>query len=234
MSEVNLTPWMPEGWSGTADWIFYSPAHKAFVLGDLKTTKGESMKFKANGGMSDEHWWQLSTYYYACVNMGLKMVKGVAVMYLPMNAVMGEDVKPMIIEAEPVPKDVLNAQMVYVKEQVDAYGAVFHEEGGDYMNEYLAPTMPRTQKLFWASGKKYPQWDVTLVPHWLSMFCPYDDALCDCNQQGNTKIGHWYWYEGDGLEDNPDELIWVPRKGFEEEVPLVKPDDKEVKRRAKS
>lgn len=35
MQEVKLDRWLPEGWSGTADWIFWHPEHEAFVLGNV-------------------------------------------------------------------------------------------------------------------------------------------------------------------------------------------------------
>lgn len=216
MSEVNLTPWMPEGWSGTADWVFWSPQHDAWVLGDLKTTKGESMKFKTSQGMSEEHQWQLSAYYYALLNMGLKMVKGFGILYLPMNSVMGEDVEPMIIEAEPIDKDVLNHRMTVVKDAVDRY-----MDDGE-----LAPEMERVQKLFWCGAKKPLQWDVTLVPHWLTMFCPFDDSVCACDKQGNTKIGHWLAYL-----DGAEQCDYIPRKGYEDIEPLVAPTEAEIKKR---
>ena len=67
MAEVNLTPWMPTGWSGTADWLFWHPEYEGFVLGDLKTSKGEAIKWKERDGMSEEHLWQLSAYWHALI-----------------------------------------------------------------------------------------------------------------------------------------------------------------------
>lgn len=47
MQEVRLDPWMPEGWSGTADWIFYVPERWAFKLRDMKTIKGDGLAWIA-------------------------------------------------------------------------------------------------------------------------------------------------------------------------------------------
>ena len=37
MQEVKLDRWLPEGWSGTADWVFWNADLGGFVLGDMKT-----------------------------------------------------------------------------------------------------------------------------------------------------------------------------------------------------
>ena len=112
MDEVDLTPWMPEGWSGTADWLFFHPEYEAFVLGDLKTTKGEAIKWKDAKGMSEEHQWQLSAYWHALVEAGFPMLDTFAILYLPMNNVMQEtDPEPVVIEAKPIPAEDVYAQM---------------------------------------------------------------------------------------------------------------------------
>ncbi len=40
MQEVNVEPWMPKGGSGSADWVFYLPEHRVFLLRDPKTPRG--------------------------------------------------------------------------------------------------------------------------------------------------------------------------------------------------
>jgi len=50
MEEVNLTAWMPEGWSGTADYVFYNAEARGFVLGDLKTIKGDGITWIERDG----------------------------------------------------------------------------------------------------------------------------------------------------------------------------------------
>ena len=71
-----------------------------------------------------------------------------------------------------------------------------------------------------------------LVPHWSADYCPFPDELCDCRQQGTTKIGHWRFHETDHHPEWANELIYVSRKGYEEFEPELKPDAKEVKKRA--
>lgn len=245
--EVDLTPWMPEGWSGTADWLFWHPRYEAYVLGDLKTTKGEAIKWKESEGMSEDHWWQLSAYWYACVEAGFPMLDRFGVLYLPMNTSLKDPgIAPTVLEARPVPEDTIRARMDEVKKAVDYYvegveayrWQLTNEDGsvqpGLFLADGLAPPLERVQKLVW-DGKK-GHWNVVLVPHWLTDFCPYENELCDCSEQGTTKIGEWRWYEGDGLEDNPDHLYYESRKGYEDAVHeelLIMPSEREIKRRIK-
>jgi hypothetical protein len=41
MQEVKVDRWLPEGWSGRVDWVFWNADLGGFVLGDLKTIKGD-------------------------------------------------------------------------------------------------------------------------------------------------------------------------------------------------
>lgn len=230
LQEVDVTSWMPSGWSGTADWLFWSPEHEAFVLGDLKTAKGEAIKFKDMRGMSEEHLWQLSAYWWALYEAGFPMLDELSVLYLPMNNVMREDdPEPTWISSKPLAQDTVYAQMDRRKQKCDDYAASVCATDPDglmvvpngYISDELAPIMERVQKLVWAKDK----WDVKLFPHWLSDFCPFDNDLCDCSEQGQTKVGHWIVEEG--------ELVYVPRSGYEEYEPEEMPTKSEVRRRIK-
>jgi hypothetical protein len=65
MQEVKLTQWMPDGWSGTADWVFYNADLRGFVLGDLKTIKGDGIPWIERDGAKLEHRWQWFAYWCA-------------------------------------------------------------------------------------------------------------------------------------------------------------------------
>lgn len=242
MREVDVTPWLPDGWGGTADWLFWAPEYRAFVLGDLKTSKGEAMKWVISEGAKDEHLWQLSAYFYALVKMGLPIVRGFAVMYLPMNDTTDktERVEPQVMECDPLPEDEVHDRMASRWEatqeylsmivEFDKYGHVadlMAEPHERYLNKYLAPPQERVQKVFWAS--KTQTFDVKLVPHWSTDYCPFPNELCDCSEQGTTKIGHYK------MEDGGDHtrMVYVPRKGFENVDPLETPSSLQVKRRWK-
>lgn len=221
VNEVKLSHLLPEGWSGTADWLFWHEAKRAFVLGDLKSIKGEGLKWIAKDGLKEEHLWQLSAYYWALREGRYPMVKGLAVLYLPMNDVPKEDIEPVLIEAEPLPRDlvwgVMEDRWAKTKAYLDQVNSDHPWGEVGYENKYLgagtlAPPMERVQKLFKNKGKL----ELKLVPHWSAQFCPYPDELCDCNTQGVTKIGEWM--DCDGVDH-----IYYPRKGYEDIEPAVAP-----------
>lgn len=237
--EVKLAPWLPEGWSGTADWVFYDDTYRAWVLGDLKTIKGEGMKWVLKEGAKEEHLWQMSAYWHALYDRGLPMVKGFGVLYWPMNDTTERDelIEPRVMECEPLPRDLVygvmadrwEATKVYLRAVRNEEQRWSHETGEHpdnyptddlYLNDRLAPEMSRVQKLY-LDGKKN-QWDVKLVPHWSAAYCPYPVELCGCSEQGTTKIGH---YTLDGK--------YVPRKGFEDELPMLEPSEMDYRRQRK-
>jgi hypothetical protein len=241
MQEVDLQPWLPTGWGGRADWLFYNPEYQAFALGDLKTKKGEGMRYTIDGGVSPEYLWQLSAYWYACRNMGLPLVEGFAVLYLPKNDTPDkyEHIEPMLFECKLIPEDQILPEMERRRVRVNEYQQYMNDDlmtvdqrksvssiGEEYryslaeiyLNDVLEPEMPREQKYWWQ--KKTQTFDVKLVPHWTSRYCPYPDEICACNRQGTTKIGE---YRLDGL--------YKPRKGYEDIEPLVRPTEREFFKR---
>lgn len=216
MQEVKLNQWLPEGWGGTADWIFWHPEYEAFVLGDLKTTAGEALPFIEREGIKEAHHHQLSAYWYACVKAGLPMVKGLAVLYMPKNRAKTINTEPILVEAEPLDKGYMEELMYNRRTDVDEYldslwaGAEhFPELETNYIQSTLAPPIERVQKAVWAGD----HFDMKIVPHWSAQFCPYDDALCNCSSQGETKIGEY--------TAGTDEVFYKPRKGYEDIRPIA-------------
>lgn len=229
MAEVALAPWMPEGWSGTADLIFWHPQYEAWVLVDIKTMKGEGLQWVEKDGMKEEHLWQASAYWHALVAAGFPMLDRFGILYLPMNMVYGESMpNPSVQEGVPIPEDqiipLMESRYAACKEYAD-----LQAEGLSDLTEGLAPEQDRVQKLFWAGKGKPNQWDVKLVPHWSAQFCPYESDLCGCKDQKVEKVGHW-WTEGDGVGEN---INYTPRKGYEDIEVVIQPDAREIKRRVK-
>lgn len=218
-TEVKLDEWMPEGWSGTADYIFYHPGYGAYVLGDLKTVKAESMFFVNRDGAKEEHIWQLSLYFWALVEKGLPMVGSVGVLYIPFfdTRVESKSPEPVLMEVSPLPSEVV---LERAESRSKAVQAVKDGLGrGEKLEDLLAPEQEKVQKLVWDSKKAI--FNVVCVPHWSAAFCDWDAPLCDCRNQGSTKIGHWTL----GGQ-------YVPRKGYEKLDPLVTPTEKEYSVRA--
>lgn len=206
MQEVNLTPWMPKGWGGTADLLIWAPGAGAegrggFVLRDIKTTKGEAIKFRMSEGASEEHIWQISSYYHAAVRMGLPMIRECGIYYLPMNDTREkyDIVEPIEVVFEPLAWDVIRRQMEDRNRATEEYvaslpfapgeGPVFEDNLGLYLTRALAPVQERILKPYYS--KRDAKWELKLSPHWSTMFCPFPDELCDCNTQGFTKVGEW-------------------------------------------
>jgi hypothetical protein len=204
--EVNLNKWLPEGWGGTADWLFWHPVLEAWVLGDLKTIKGEGLFFVNKDGAKKDHIWQLSAYWYALAKSGIPLVKGFGIMYWPMNDTNDTvDVTPLVADCQPLPEDAVYGRMEYVRHAVDTYRTAYAETG-EYLNAALAPMPEREQKYYW--NKLQGVFDVKLVPVWYERFCDFSEELCP--RQGTEKIGH---YTLDGT--------FIPRRGYNVEPTIV-------------
>ena len=220
-TEVKLDEHLPPGWSGTADYVFYHPEYEAYVLGDLKTVKAESMFFVNRDGAKEEHIWQLSMYFHALVDKGLPMVNSVGILYIPFfdTRIESESPRPILHEVAPLPQEVVLERAVSRFKATQA--VVDGLSRGEELEALLAPEQERVQKLFW-DGKQ-SVFNVVLVPHWSAAFCDYDPPYCNCREQGTTKIGHWTL----GGQ-------FVPRKGYEDVDTLVQPTEKEYRARKAS
>jgi hypothetical protein len=227
MSEVRLSDYMPEGWGGRADWLLYNPARKGWVLGDIKTVTGDGVYWVNRDGAKENHLWQLSAYWHACLNMGLPMIRGFFVLYWPKGPASNKDtvVEASIQECDPYPEEKVIPRM----EERWAATAVYLDSlkpslgpggflTGDYVTDDLAAPIEREQKVQWDYQAK--NFAVRLIPHWSTKYCPYELELCDCSTQGTTKIGH---YELSGE--------YVSRKGYEGETPSVKPSEHDLNKR---
>lgn len=243
MQEVRMNKWLPAGWGGTADWVFWHDEYQGFVLGDLKTTAGEALSHIAQEGMKIEHHHQLSAYWWAMADAGFPLVKGFGVLYLPKNRAKNYDTVPTLVEAEPLDRDYLYALMRERREATDKYLADVKETSNRFINatrsdpfapwdapekfmqDSLAPPMERVQKIAWMKD----HYDVKLVPHWTSQFCPYSDDLCDCSKQGETKIGE-YWCEPPGGTHLVYSARYEARKGYEniKPAPLTKGQERKL------
>lgn len=251
-TERKLDQWLHEGWSGTADWIFWHPALASWILGDLKTIKGEGVKWVEKDGMKNEHMWQLSAYWWALEAAGQPLWPDFGVLYLPMNNVPREDVHPTLQWGKPLPKGLVWGRMAERWDAMALYkrtlglddtpGVVdllvtaddaanirqrwpdkpitmrIIKDYSEYLTDALAPVQDRIQKVLWDGKKEI--WNLLLVPHWSTDYCPFPTELCDCRDQGSTKVGHYT------LDGN-----YVPRKGYEAEIPLAAPDEWDFRKR---
>jgi hypothetical protein len=226
MQEVRLDKWLPEGWAGTADWLFWNEDYGAFALGDLKTTKGEAMKFIGKDGVKPEHLWQLSAYWHALHDAGIPLITGIAVLYLPMNNTQDkqEQIEPILHECDPLSREVVHEEMERRWAATKAYLASLDPHEPVFVNEHLAPEQERVQKLWW--NKTRQTFDVKLVRHWSADFCPYPNELCACSEAPQEKIGEYRFLPDSHVE-------YVPRNGREHLTVSVAPTQKEIVKRWK-
>lgn len=220
MMEVNLTPWLPSGWAGTADLIVWNPHLNAWVLVDLKTQKGEGMRFIARSGAKQDHIIQTSAYWHAIRKMGLPLARAIGVYYLPKNdtRAKGDVVEPLLIDFAPIPAKELGLLMKGRGKSITGYLESLPSKKPAAPDQYdywvtpkLADPEPREQKLYYdrVSGGH----EVKLVPHWSTGYCPFHEDLCGCSRQSTEKIGS---YAPDGE--------YIPRKGYEDIEPEVVPN----------
>lgn len=216
MTEVVLDEWLPEGWAGRADWIVWSDEYKAFVLVDLKTIKGEGLKFVGYEGIKVEHQWQASAYWYALKAMGIPLVKKYLVYYLPQNIPSDNpNIEPMMLEGTPINEMQVATNMFNRWKQTSNYldcvapFRALHKPDPvhQFVNAALAEEQERVQRIHWVKGTD--TFDVKLMPHWTAQFCPFPNELCACSEQGVTKIGMY------GTHGH-----YTPRKGYEDIKPI--------------
>lgn len=242
MLEVNLTDYLPEGWSGTADWVVWNAERKAFVLGDLKTIKPEGIPWVLKEGVKDSHQHQLSAYWYALQRMGIPLVRGYGVLYLPFAQDAREPVQPTFQEASPLDEAYMYDLMTSRWAATQAYlasltpleqmkpqaGAVTLEQR--FLTDELAPVQDREIRAYWnkaaskAKGKETPGVEVKLVPNWSTNYCDYANELCNCRTQKPEKLGTWL--------ATADGVRFVPSRGkegrYDERDKAGWPTDKQI------
>jgi hypothetical protein len=231
LAEVDVTPYLPEGWAGTLDALIWQPEAKAFALADFKTTKGAALRYIEERGAKSAHVLQTSAYYWAAKKMGLPLTKEIGVLYVPKDE--ARDVEgPLLVEFEPTPQKELHAEMKERLRRVNEYTASLdHYTSGRYseyigvvedprrimdrlegwITDALEPVQEREQVVKY--DPKTETWDVLLKPHWSTAYCSFPDELCNCRTQGVTKIGT---YDVDGV-------TYYARTGYEDIAPVVSP-----------
>jgi len=218
MAEVNVTPWLPKGWGGTADIVMWHPQERGFVLVDVKTSKGENLRWRLERGASEGHVWQTSAYWHALRKMGLPMVKAIGVLYLPKNDTRKKDelVEPLMIEFEPMPIRKLASVMKGRRQRVEEYRADIAERRPARLEEWitdsLEPVAERQQRVYF--DRRLGTHVLKLVPDYTTKFCPFPLELCDCRTQGSTTIGVF--------EESGD---YLPKSGWEDVEPEVFPEE---------
>lgn len=228
MPNVDMTPFLPRGWGGTLDYLVYNPELASFGVVDLKTIKGDALRWIHKDGPKEEHVYQTSMYWWGVKAAGLPLIKQIGVYYLPMSESRTEDVEPVLCTFDPLPREQFDQLVAGRTEAVSAYVASLPfgpnqlpfdpdrtplglseprpEEMTAWITPELAPVQDRALK--WIHFKRDKKWELKLVPHWSTKYCDYPDGLCDCRRQGETKVGEMVGSH------------YVPRDGYESVPPL--------------
>lgn len=206
LAEVIVTPWLPEGWSGRPDLFVWNPEYKAFGLIDLKTIKGDGIRWIERDGPKEDHIWQISLYWHGAKKMGLPLIKRCGVFYLPVSEARkgSPDPKPTFVEFDPLPwsklQPVVEGRWKSVKEYLDSlpfdptklpfnsHGEPFEPDLTAWITDKLAPVQPRVVQI--RENKTSGFQDVKMVPHWSTSYCEFPIELCDCSLQTENKVGH--------------------------------------------
>jgi hypothetical protein len=202
LAETDLTAYLPSGWTGRADYLIWNSHLDCFELYDLKTTKGESMPFIEYGGVKEEHMWQVSAYLMAAETAGIPVRTDRAyVYYLPMTEPQGKSVEPILADFTPYTPYKVGERIEMVESHL-------------YPGAPLVPWPEPEARLYKDSKNK--RFNVSLMPHWSSKYCPYGEA-CGCSFQRPQKIGHWALDKGKPVWYGDDEPpIKVPEERWSE------------------
>lgn len=220
MFEVKLDEWMLPGWSGTADWLLWDAERRAFVLGDLKTCKPGAIHHILTKGAKESHIWQISMYWHALYHMGIPLVDGWCIYYLPYTQLLareGAPVRPTLQVGYPLPWEAMKARAEYRQARVDEYLTSLpigesRSVLANYLTDALEPVQEREIRLTLNKQLKRPVIDAKLHPNWSTEFCPFPTELCDCREQKVNKIGHWD-------RDDAGRMVYTPSKTAEPHTP---------------
>lgn len=222
-TEWDVTPYLPTGWTGTADLVL---CHKAssdadlpcIFVGDMKTAKPESLQW-LDGKPKDEHLTQVSCYhaavdkFYDDEGYPRNMMPHIGVFYLPKGKTSrGETVQPVTLTAPAIKRDVIFRRLNNIRHAVEQYKAEV-ERTGNLLNDYLAPMPEPELKVEW--DKTQYVWHVVQRPHWHETYlAPTDDPVL-CPKTPSQRIGRWtldgHWIARPGVE-SPDCIIPQPSR----------------------
>lgn len=214
MREVDVTPWLPRGWGGKLDYLIFNPEFKAFGLTDLKTIKGDGLRWILKDGPKEEHVYQTSLYWHGAKKMGIPLIKQIGVYYLPMSEARGESPEPLLCTFDPLPWSKIEPIVESRYHRVSDYLASLEGVPDGPLERWVTGKLAPVQERVLATwlNKRTGQYEAQLKPHWSTAYCEYPNELCDCRTQGITKVGEWL--------PNGN---YFPRKGFENVAPPATP-----------
>lgn len=206
-TEWDLTPYLPDKWTGTADYVFVHKPTDTVVVGDLKTIKPEAVAYLGNRP-KPEHVTQVSCYHAAVqkwIDKDIEEMPGttlhpdIFVCYAPKSKDSRQQTILPTIKTATAETNVI-ARMHTISFAVDKYVAEV-ERTGELDNQFLAPMPEMVLKISW--NKVQAVWDVVAREGWETEYIgsQYPEYLVP--RRPSCKVGH---YSPDGW--------YVPRKGI--------------------
>lgn len=212
-TEIDLTTSLPEGWTGTADYLLLHAPSGMYAVTDLKTSKPEALAY-LNGEPKESHWIQVSCYH-AALSAEYVLDPDISICYLPKGkTARQETVLPVMVSKTAMPKQQIFSRLEEIKMRTDQYVAEY-ERTNDPLNKYLAPMPEGELKVSW--NKAQNVFDVVLRPHWTETFIGsrFGEELCPVTS--SAKMGSW---TTDGF--------WQPRKGFSTDQEIPRPSKEQM------
>lgn len=222
-TEWDLTPHLPDGWTGTADYVFVHRPTDMVVVSDLKTSKPEALAY-LNGQPKDSHWIQVSCYHAAISRFyaaeGVSVHPDISICYMPKGKDSRQNtIQPVVVSKAAIPAAQVWANLTDIKTAVDRY-VIEYNKTGELDNKCLAPMPLQSLKIGW--NKTTANWDVVSRDGWEVEFigAQFGEQLCPRGKA--LKVGHW------NLNGS-----WVPRKGvFQPDYDSIpRPSQLEVEKR---
>lgn len=214
-TEIDCTHLLPDGWTGTMDWLFQHRGSGRYVVGDAKTIKPEGIQYLT--GVKPEHKTQVSCYHASHAEQ-LDLDEEIFVFYLPKGRdSRNQTVMPRTYTTKALSKAAVWARLTDISLGVKMYLDEY-EKTGEIENQYLAPMPDPVLSSYW--NYKAQVWDVKRGPFWYNAYSGLPEEFVP--KQSTNKVGEWTL---DGY--------YRPRKGWEyiEEDQVPKPSPEDFRRR---
>lgn len=176
MVELDLTEWLPKGWSGSTDGVFIMDRQWAVPI-DIKTMNGEGMRYIK--GVKPEHRWQVSAYRLGIKNAidewrklgfqpwdNIQLHDQCVIIYMPVSRAKDYIAEPVEVWFDPLPEAEVIAEM-----EKRATALQWYKDTGENIGEQ----MPMEVKAVRSTGG----WQsVKVQNNWWVNYCPAKDCPC--------------------------------------------------------
>lgn len=185
MVELDLSRWLPEGWSGSTDGVFLMDRQWAVPI-DIKTMNGEGMRYIK--GVKPEHRWQVSAYRVgieSAINQwraaGLSPWEKIelhpqcVILYMPVSRAKDYLAEPVEIWFDPLPEAVVVAEM-----EKRAASLQWYKDTGENIGDLMP--MEIVEKRTTGGWKT-----LSMSNNWWVNYCPAKD--CPCAKRTGKILG---------------------------------------------